>query len=220
MNDLLSSLKQGKRFQRFDDLRSDQILQWYCCDCGQSYGTVMYQDHLIDLAQQQQHLILAKATSPGRGLSPPSSPAATPPEPQETQSISSSQSTPIKRYKSLLYSLSDRESLMNLLSGLASPAGENTVSNSDDDDDTELEEYAYHSNSELSHSTEVPLAANYTLESPDASLLAANGHGHRAYPSNLSQYLVSIPERFTCNRCCHMMCPYCLKLRCRDICST
>ncbi|CCG23574.1 hypothetical protein CORT_0D07410 [Candida orthopsilosis Co 90-125] len=188
-------------------LNSDnKICQWYCCSCGQSYGSVLYKD---DYIKQNEFNERPEVADIYRTEKPP------------TQSTRNYIFDSLKYYSQVVYRdhkhvLSNSPTLVKSDNYFECKVGQSNG------------EYNHHSHQPQvqtqEKSQELPDAAD-TPESP-----RLNPHTPLVSPlqldlncssTSLIEYqdraILSIPNRFTCHRCDHMMCPYCLKLRLKDI---
>lgn len=174
MDVYLNHLHNLKTFKKFDNIENeDQILQWYCCDCGRSYGAVLYQDQVMELIDQ-----------------------ATEDDNLET----------VRYYSSLLYN--QCHTPPQLADTNLPPKLPTTSDNSEEESTLNDPNYTLQNNG--------PSACTKDLHPPSSTGPAQTLDRAQKDTHSISQYWVSTPERFTCNRCSHMMCPYCLKLRCKD----
>ncbi|KAL6450806.1 hypothetical protein SBY92_001052 [Candida maltosa Xu316] len=157
------------------------ICQWYCCSCGQSYGTVLYKDDHSNQNQQHQPL------------------------PSSSSSTSSSNYIldNLKYYSQVVY-----RDHKHVISNSPSLSGNNAANNSS----TNYFECKQ-------PTTTTTTTTNNHQDYPDSPTLSPIDLNNNK--NNLIDYqektVLNIPTRFTCHRCSHMMCPYCPKLRLKDL---
>lgn len=212
---------------------SSSICQWYCCNCGQSYGSVIYKNGGSDssiystessqvsdtedcLTENRNEISTSSITPYTSSLSTSTTPVSTSSpnstltnEPGTCQLVEppSSHLQKIMYYSQIIYSNSGVE--------------------------------RHHSSNSLSlppliHSASFPPAGLSPLEeetssiqshlgpcSPESAITEPedrpNNNNINNNNSSSSQILIDPPNRFNCHRCYHMMCPYCPKLRMKDL---
>lgn len=124
----------------------NKICQWYCCSCGQSYGSIIYKKppEQVSLVTDIHEYLLQN----------------------------------LKHYSSLVY------------------------------------------DEEASDQTRVPRTNNDPYTVPGFESSSSENVDMTLSPSgaeNENSVLLKIPTRFNCHRCSHMMCPYCPKVRFKDL---
>ncbi|ODV81475.1 uncharacterized protein CANTADRAFT_109967 [Suhomyces tanzawaensis NRRL Y-17324] len=139
----------------------NQICQWYCCACGQSYGSIIYRDH-----RPSDPSMSATPTTPTMPAAPvaPATPAKSP------HCLNEYLLQSLKHYSLLIYN--------------HAPPTANVDSN---------------------YTTDTPVRSPGSFE--EVPSLAGPRDG----------ISLKVPTRFTCHRCDHMMCPYCPKVRVKDL---
>lgn len=184
----------------------NKICQWYCCLCGQCFGQIYYKNHYDTLNDDSDG---PNDSMTGNDLV-----------------------NRLKYYSKMAYNQIDRrdedytventdyfERLPIQSSGLTSPG---TIS-------LELARkrngytYGQRGASSMGH-------PNYTradMDGVDAKTTVEGGEAaedgdkdsfYSNKPTRVSSDVVlKIPTRFTCHRCDHMMCPYCPKIRLKDL---
>lgn len=215
---------------------SSSICQWYCCNCGQSYGSVIYK------------------SSGGSDLAiyPPDASQVSETEETPTEKHTAS-SSPSPYTCSLSPSVSNTPPVSS-----SSPVSNSTLTNEPascqlvETAPSHLQKIMYYSqiiysnsgidshhpnpssSSSLSmppliHSSSFPPAALSPLEEENSSVQSHLSHLGPCSPESeitepddklqttASHVLVDPPNRFNCHRCYHMMCPYCPKLRMKDL---
>ncbi|KAG5418184.1 hypothetical protein I9W82_004514 [Candida metapsilosis] len=188
-------------------LNSDnKICQWYCCSCGQSYGSVLYKHDYLKQNESTEH---QEAANIYRTENPP------------TQSTRNYIFDSLKYYSQVVYR--DHKHVLSNSPTLVKGDNYFECKGGDPND-------AYNDNrqQQQEHSQEKPQEQTSAIDTPDSPRL--NPHTPLVSPlhldlnsssNSLIEYqdraILSIPNRFTCHRCNHMMCPYCLKLRLKDI---
>lgn len=154
-----------------DSNNANKICQWYCCSCGQSYGSIIYKcdkdgDERYgknDSERKAEDVLLRK----------------------------------LKHYSNILYHSSS----------LLSPDQSCLVSPTFATGNPQTGYFDMIRAKDPTHSGHQHVSE---VHSPHVSL----PYGYVDYNDRIS---LSIPTRFTCHRCSHMMCPYCLKIRLKDL---
>lgn len=171
-----------------DSQNSNKICQWYCCSCGQSYGSIIYKDDEVNINEAPEgkdDFLLKK----------------------------------LKYYSQLLYNGSSPSFLnyeyLHGSSALRTPeeGGTENYFGTMRRRSSSMSDLTENFKDNLGESEPVPQsisALNSALASPNNSPIP----GLFEYNSKVS---VCIPTRFNCHRCNHMMCPYCLKIRLKDL---
>lgn len=168
----------------------DKICQWYCCDCGQSYGTVIYKDKNI------------KKDSPNAD---------------------------VKYYSSILYN----NNIIIDYKDLLSPSIEThedeyfkirtvDLNNKSKDqkfhqhikDHINLNEHHEHTNNNIDNQLNLH---NQSTSRNQKDYSRNDSLSSEENDSEIDELLINGPKRFSCHRCQHMMCPYCPKLRYKDL---
>lgn len=150
------------------NLPDTKICQWYCCSCGKSYGSVLYEN--LNNESVDDNINTSQIS--------------------ESSGTSESSARATDSSENVLGMAELNESIENL-----SRISELSVSNDIYDRD-------YSRNDSIISFESLPDTSYY-------------------YTTRLSYHetnvILSTPKRFVCYRCDHMMCPYCLKLRVRDL---
>lgn len=150
-------------------LDENKICQWYCCSCGQSYGTIIYKGDSShkDISITNYHTLHDYLLEN------------------------------LKYYSQMVYN--DDNLQFQYMRPKASSA-QNTTGHASQSTGGQ--------NSQLpTHHMHRDLGANYSYST------SADASGD-------TSLMVEIPTRFVCHRCSHMMCPYCPKVRLRDLAKT
>lgn len=221
MDVYINNLINVKSYKKFGDISNkDLIVQWYCCDCGQSYGTIIYHDHIVDLMNKDEDDVSR--------LKYYSSVIYNHPQLNSNYHVLTSVSPDVHERR--FFEEEDPEYFsMHRSHSINLPIKDQPGDKSHKYLDSTLsyrnsvstEENRYSTlslgspnNSDFEH-------VNSSTENDDTMNLASNlldGAYHDVNDKkDPNQYLISTPERFVCNRCSHMMCPYCPKLRCKDL---
>lgn len=150
----------------------NRICQWYCCECGQTYGSIIY---------KQKSNYSTTSNSQYRANT------------AHSNSISNSNSTTTN----------------------------STTTNSNSNSEYNItEKLRYYSQFIYSHH-ETPAAAEPHESDPDEKYDSDDSILHTSLlddnKSKIEEIILDPPTRFTCHRCNHMMCPYCLKVRIKDL---
>lgn len=180
-NHLLPNQPTTREPQENSMLTSDnKICQWYCCSCGQSYGSVLYKDDYREVRPNGQ-----------------------PPQ-KRARSLDSSNYIldSLKYYSQVVYG--DHK---HVISNASFSAGSSVNSNADTN---------YFDCKTATTDTEESHSPTITPNTPMLSPLHLNLN-HNSFIDYREKIILNIPTRFTCHRCDHMMCPYCLKLRLKDL---
>lgn len=177
-----SSLLEDVGNRKIDD---QKICQWYCCQCGQSYGSITYtgeerHNNLEDLSTKPD----SQSTNENREHHDESNPLQA-----------------LRYYSQFVYD--------NPVTGAYSYAASHIRGFLDGDSTSEEGEET--DGSQSSHPPQVSrqsltndvTSSNYLIQ------LDSGNHHQQVY--------ISVPSRFNCHRCNHMMCPYCLKIRVKDL---
>lgn len=176
----------GNKVDMGDSQNANKICQWYCCSCGQSYGSIIYKDNReTEIAEEKEDDIFIKK---------------------------------LKYYSQILYSGGDpsysKYEYLNSSKNLRTPEERVNVNYFEpvrrrSSSMTDLNENF----KRLGDTEPVPHAIS-TFPSSCTSPSVSPVPGLFEYNSKVA---VCIPTRFNCHRCNHMMCPYCLKIRLRDL---
>ncbi|KAK6458684.1 uncharacterized protein RJT20DRAFT_4272 [Scheffersomyces xylosifermentans] len=226
----------------------NKICQWYCCSCGQSYGSIIYPNSVEEDVSRNLHphkdtpnhgLPIATKYSNGTNGSyfNPSIHSST--SNHHTNSTSDYLLQNLKYYSQIVYSkgIDTPHRPDSALSGRSISEDTSFYRNYDiyspslsnvqtiDDEQENLSFKRSESLGDLldgdaaislrdedyEDSTTVPSTATSTISSntDSGSQFSESGQG--------SNIILNIPTRFTCHRCDHMMCPYCPKVRMRDL---
>lgn len=207
----------------------NKICQWYCCSCGQSYGSVIYKNKIDDpeirdiedptttttTASSQfkllhhhhhhQHLhqphLLRESASTNdviENLRYYSQVVYRDHIPPRTLFESSNSTNGDQQYPTLSSTLQQHQQQLH---------------------EEKLRRQPIKSVSDISdcrHPTPIlggyPMVANHSGSTQALSPINLDGNSYQD-----DNVIVNIPNRFTCHRCDHMMCPYCPKLRLRDL---
>lgn len=160
-----------------------KICQWYCCDCGQTHGQILYTDAPSDV-------------------------------PSKTDYIGK-----VKYYSRVVYDKSHNNHENYDCHEGASPNDTNTLPLNA----THMHTHTHTHDADTLHLHDLPPLSpagdsdNESLDSPPLPLTYLL-HIDKDYLGVQKQKVVlDPPSRFTCRRCNHMMCPYCLKIRLRDL---
>lgn len=150
------------------DMDENRICQWYCCSCGQSYGTIIYKNGTEDQPEQMEEggdMVINR----------------------------------LKYYSLVVY---------------------NSKKSIDSGEDSPISPLACVPDGELYLSDHIQRSNSWTL----GSLYNHSSGTHFNTPSSPATDVIDCkdvticePTRFTCRRCVHMMCPYCLKIRLKDL---
>ncbi|EGW31209.1 uncharacterized protein SPAPADRAFT_141071 [Spathaspora passalidarum NRRL Y-27907] len=167
----------------------NKICQWYCCSCGQSYGSVIYKDADGHVETREEHE-RNNNTDPN------------------TNYILDN----LKYYSQVVY----RDHL-HTVTNIPRPNNDNHSMRKS-------------KSSEPMYSDCIqpkPMILNYTSSSPPSPTMnpvttpLMSPISLDLQNNNTINYqeriIISAPTRFTCHRCDHMMCPYCPKLRLKDL---
>ena len=170
---------------------ANKICQWYCCSCGQSYGSIIYKENIeTEITEEKEDDILIKR---------------------------------LKYYSQILYSGGNPSSLIRLYSKYEYLNGSKNLRTPEERANvnyfepirrrsssmTDISDFKDRmGDSEPVHHTISTFASSCT--SPSVSPVP----GLFEYNNKVA---VCIPTRFNCHRCNHMMCPYCLKIRLKDL---
>lgn len=184
-----------------------KICQWYCCLCGQLYGSIIYKKTPVP----DNHVAAANpATS--------------------DESVNDYLIRSIKYYSQIVYNLG----------GFPAPSASPPVAGDDDavvgdglPDDVYANEISPYDNPEvrrLSSFNDIlsPLIIAETNLVVTPTPVFIRTTSTTAYNFDKVQQpctetkteddvILNIPTRFTCHRCDHMMCPYCPKVRVKDL---
>ncbi|CAX42563.1 conserved hypothetical protein [Candida dubliniensis CD36] len=163
----------------------NKICQWYCCSCGQSYGSVLYRDDYREVRPNGQ-----------------------PPQ-KRARSLDSSNYIldSLKYYSQVVYR--DHKHVISN----ASFSSSSSVNNNADTNYFDCKTTTTDSSTQSTEGSHSPIIAPNT---PMLSPLHLNLN-HNSFIDYGEKVILNIPTRFTCHRCDHMMCPYCLKLRLKDL---
>ncbi|WLF78572.1 hypothetical protein PVL30_002312 [Lodderomyces elongisporus] len=226
----------------------NKICQWYCCSCGQSYGSVLYKDNNTNLQRSNslneectessinstvanntsQNLnTAANTTTSNLGSSNSSAAAAA------TSSSSSSSNyvfDNLRYYSSVVFQdhkhvimnspklqkaegYFDHRSTQSQIS-YNSAAIRNADGNVQTNSTTPCT-----SHTNLTHlDTTCPESPTIKPHTPILSPLHLDlNNSSTGLIEYQDRVILNTPSRFTCHRCDHMMCPYCLKLRFKDL---
>ncbi|CAK9437752.1 uncharacterized protein LODBEIA_P21300 [Lodderomyces beijingensis] len=237
----------------------NKICQWYCCSCGQSYGSVLYkhdydQKTALDSRHHHHHHHPHESQIAEGSTSFASTTSAANINPNyifdslkyyssvvyrdHKHAISNSPTlTKASSYIDLKLQQQHHEPRRNswkppstLAKSPVSQKHKNTSNEEQqqkEEEDEEEEEHAegQYCRNECSEHSIIYKSSNRSPPQtpPQPPALLSPSHLHLDLISNnkLIEYqdrvILNIPTRFTCHRCDHMMCPYCLKLRLKDI---
>ncbi|KAI5967270.1 hypothetical protein CANMA_003090 [Candida margitis] len=177
----------------------NKICQWYCCSCGQSYGSVLYKD---DYIQQEGFIERPEATSTYRTEKPP------------TQSTRNYIFDSLKYYSQVVYR--DHKHVLSNSPTLVKT--DNYFECKQGQPNSHPHSQEQKKQTDQSEDMDCPQSPKLNPHTPLISPLHLDLNSNA---NSLIEYqdraILSIPNRFTCHRCNHMMCPYCLKLRLKDI---
>ncbi|KAI5968433.1 hypothetical protein KGF57_000127 [Candida theae] len=206
----LSSTAQSSPSRTSPILNSDnKICQWYCCSCGQSYGSVLYKDDSNKKDGFTEHPQMANNHRT---------------EASPTASTRNYIFDSLKYYSQVVYrdhkhALSNSPTLMK---------ADNYFEYKERQSNGEYNHYAHHTREHAQQHAQEHSLESDVIDTPESPRL--NPHTPLISPLHLDlnssshslieyqdRAILSIPSRFTCHRCNHMMCPYCLKLRLKDI---
>lgn len=137
----------------------NRICQWYCCECGQTYGSIIYK-------QKNNYSTTSNSQYRNANIS----------NPNTSNSNSNSEyniTEKLRYYSQFIYSHHE--------------AATAEIHEPDPDDKYDSDDSILHTN-----------------------LLDDS-------KSKIEEIILDPPTRFTCHRCNHMMCPYCLKVRIKDL---
>lgn len=192
-----------------------KICQWYCCLCGQLYGSIIYK----------------KTTLPDNHPAAAVNPAAA-----DNESVNDYLIRSIKYYSQIVYNLRGSQALAAAL--LAAPSSVGASPHHHDDDDAVDDNVYAHEISPYDNPEVRRLASFNDILSPliieetnlvvtptpvfirTTSTTAYNFdkvHSLCTDGTAADDVILNIPTRFTCHRCDHMMCPYCPKVRVKDL---
>ncbi|RCK67745.1 hypothetical protein Cantr_02243 [Candida viswanathii] len=188
---------------------NNRICQWYCCSCGQSYGTVLYKDDYNHPLQPMGE-----------------------PEANRATTLDSANYTldNIKYYSQVVY----RDHKHVLSSGGSHNESNNSPTNYFNCKDRTMstssatsDHHPIPASSTSSTSTAKHRHDSIDNHSPESPSFMPQKSNHILSPLNIDlndnlidyqeKIILNIPTRFTCHRCSHMMCPYCPKLRLKDL---
>ncbi|KAK6885038.1 hypothetical protein K4I79_003926 [Candida tropicalis] len=186
---------------------NNRICQWYCCSCGQSYGTVLYKDDYNSFQPNGE------------------------PEQHRATTLDSSNYIldNLKYYSQVVY----RDHKHVLSNGSSSNDNSTNYFNFKDRGSvSSTSSTTSHQPIPISNTSSSTIPADqrkYSLEnhSPESPTFLPQPSSHILSPLNIElndnlidyqeKIILNIPTRFTCHRCSHMMCPYCPKLRLKDL---
>lgn len=215
-----------KSYRKFEDISNKNlIVQWYCCDCGQSYGTIIYHDHIVDLLNKEDDVSRLKYYSSIIYNHPLLN--------SNYQLLSSLTPDFLERKffddEDLEYFGMQRSNSINLpinnqkhdskpeklLEFNTSLTHRNSIC-TEENNNSSISQGSPSNQNDFDH---VQSCYNETEETINLNSPVENGtpYNDDNDKKDPNQYLISTPERFVCNRCSHMMCPYCPKLRCKDL---
>ncbi|CAH6722102.1 hypothetical protein CLIB1444_08S01926 [[Candida] jaroonii] len=171
----------------------EKICQWYCCDCGQSYGTIIYKDKNV------------KKDSPNAD---------------------------VKYYSSMLYNNNIIIDYKDFLSptietqeddyfkvrtvDLNNSKSRNQKIHQQIKDHININDHHDHHNNS-NNTLDNQLLHNQSSSSNQKEYTRNDSLSSEENDSELDELLINGPKRFSCHRCQHMMCPYCPKLRYKDL---
>lgn len=185
----------------------NKICQWYCCSCGQSYGSVIYKHKHDD--DDQEHDANDEIQEHGEQEQQHSF------RPQRVRENSSNNyiMDNLRYYSRVVYRDHISAGLLTELEQQRQPPLHSTT-----------RPLPIRSISDYTDCKQpMPIIANHPMlvthsaqpsTSPSQLLSPISLDGTNYQDDNV---IVSIPTRFTCHRCDHMMCPYCPKLRLKDL---
>lgn len=158
-----------------------KICQWYCCDCGQSHGQILYTDAPSTVPSTTDYL--------GK----------------------------LKYYSRVVY---DKSQGQNSLQNHSNDhTHTHTHNNNDDDTPHNYLHFQPVPSIDLPPLWPAGDSDNESLESPPTHPHPYLLHIEKAsvVKAQRQKMVLNPPSRFTCGRCNHMMCPYCLKIRLLDL---
>ncbi|KAI5959069.1 uncharacterized protein KGF55_005559 [Candida pseudojiufengensis] len=227
--------------QKFSQNSDNKICQWYCCSCGQSYGSVLYKEN--DNNNQSSSTINEKnQTTQSNETQLPYNQLE-----EEIQRSSYNRDNlnrnyifdNLKYYSNVVYKDHHQNQIINspIKSNQSTnyfdfkPSSSSTPTSSSTDLKSpsrkrEREEIKELTEDNLESSPKIRQKSissdDPQIQTPILSPLNINLELQSTTSSkNLYEYkqkvILDIPTRFICHRCNHMMCPYCLKLRLKDI---
>lgn len=198
---------------------NNRICQWYCCSCGQSYGTVLYKDDYNSFQPNGE------------------------PEQHRATTLDSSNYIldNLKYYSQVVYR--DHKHVLSNSTSNEEPTTNyfNCKDCEPESSSSSLSTNRNHNHNHHHHhyqpipTTNIPSSTTtnqrkYSIEnhSPDSPTFLSENPRNILSPLNIElnddnlidfkeKFILNIPTRFTCHRCSHMMCPYCPKLRLKDL---
>lgn len=177
-----TSLLEDVGHRKIDD---QKICQWYCCQCGQSYGSITY------TGEDRHHDLEDSATK---------SDSASADDSREHHDESNPLQA-LRYYSQFVYD--------NPVTGAYSYAASHIRGFLDGDSTSEECE-----ETDGSQSSQPPQVSRQNLTND----VTSSNYLIQLDPENRRQQVyISVPSRFNCHRCNHMMCPYCLKIRVKDL---
>ncbi|CAN3367091.1 hypothetical protein DICA1_E22100 [Diutina catenulata] len=191
-----------------------KICQWYCCSCGQSYGSIIYKptSEVDDVTPTHPTFPTLPATEP----IPAASGAITTEEDPKDGDASTNQLNDyliksIKYYSQIVYNKLDTPTIpeeeTNPYADEINPYEFPEVRRSSSFNDVISPTLLAETNSVV---TPTPIYIRTTTSTTPASNYDYDDMGR-------DDVILNIPTRFTCHRCDHMMCPYCPKVRVKDL---
>lgn len=177
-----SSLLEDVGNRKIDD---QKICQWYCCQCGQSYGSITY-------TGEERH-------NDREDISTKSDPESTKDNREHHDESNPLQA--LRYYSQFVYD--------NPVTGAYSYAASQIRGFLEGDSTSEEGE-----DTDGSQSSQPPQVSRQSLTNDVTSstyMIQLDSENHH------QQVYISVPSRFNCHRCNHMMCPYCLKIRVKDL---
>ncbi|CUM64691.1 uncharacterized protein PRCAT00002300001 [Priceomyces carsonii] len=175
--------------------QGNKICQWYCCSCGKSYGTIMYKQ--VEDLEREALMTNLKYYSQLTYSNVNEDRSEWWSEGDTGYKYEAGDSE--RRYNARLSMMSSLTSPLTSISSYEAPGI--TDGRCQTNPNGREEEYHQHHQHHNHH--------NYHDN---------NQHNHHDNSYNSKDTVIlDVPTRFTCSRCNHMMCPYCLKTRYKDL---
>lgn len=175
----------------------NKICQWYCCLCGQCFGQIYYKN-------LEKREITYTNDSGATG---------------NNSIVENNLMDRLKYYSKIVYNQSESPETKD----------NNKIENEAEEEDSDYFQVLPTLNSGLNSPGTTTLELNdrnynfnFNRETGPRNHLHPDDaqSNNNPYPNNhgtSSKVVLKIPTRFTCHRCDHMMCPYCPKIRLKDL---
>lgn len=215
----VSNLKFAKEAIMNNDILNDRnkICQWYCCYCGKSYGTIIYKNantnynNITNNNYSESNSITTSFVNLMYGNSNIITTTNNLLEMNEVEIMHQLRLNDTKLNQSYQIPCNDSSDLFTRLDI------KSQSSHLWDIYENELPiNSTIKTSSSFSSSSSSPPSSTKHLTGSTSNYTTQNC-SNRIIPFHNNTVILNTPTRYTCNRCHHMMCPYCLKVRVKDL---